>query len=219
MSPTWRKRLPAVLGSLGIIAVMTTLVCYAPTLYRLFCSATGAGGTTRRATVDKVVSAPAAGPGITVYFDSNVSPALGWDFHAVQKSVVVRPGVPTKIYYEATNDTSDTLVGHATYNVTPYKIAPYFFKIQCFCFTDERLGPHETARMPVVFYIDEQMLKDSETRDLRQVTLSYTFFKEDKLKPDAVAAARDLKAGSAAIDETLKTTKPTFDNDAPKRND
>ena len=219
MTPTWRKRLPTVLGALGIVAVMVTLVCYAPTLYRLFCSATGAGGTTRRAGAEKVVSAPAAGPEITVYFDSNVAPALGWNFHAVQKSVVVRPGVPTKIYYEATNDTSDTLVGHATYNVTPYKIAPYFFKIQCFCFTDERLGPHETARMPVVFYIDEQMLKDSETRDLRQVTLSYTFFKEDKLKPDAVAAARDLKAGSAALDESLKTNKPTFDNDAPKRND
>ncbi|MFZ1990827.1 MAG: cytochrome c oxidase assembly protein, partial [Alphaproteobacteria bacterium] len=167
MTPTWRKRLPTVLGALGIIAVMTTLVCYAPTLYRLFCSATGAGGTTRRAAVEKVLSAPAAGPEITVYFDSNVSPALGWDFHPAQKSVVVRPGVPAKIYYEATNDTSDTLVGHATYNVTPYKIAPYFFKIQCFCFTDERLGPHETARMPVVFYIDEQMLKDAETRGLR----------------------------------------------------
>jgi cytochrome c oxidase assembly protein subunit 11 len=137
----------------------------------------------------------------------------------VQKSVVVRPGVPTKIYYEATNDTSETLVGHATYNVAPYKIAPYFFKIQCFCFTDERLGPHETARMPVVFYIDEQMMKDAEARGVRQVTLSYTFFKQDKLSPEDVAAARDLKAGSATLDQSLNTKKAVFDNDAPKRND
>ena len=221
MTTTWRKRLPAVLGSLGIIAVMTTLVSYAPTLYRLFCNATGAEGTTRRASADRIVPVgPAANaPAITVYFDSNVSPALGWDFHPAQRSVIVHPGVPTKIYYEAKNDTSDTVVGHATYNVTPYKVAPYFFKIQCFCFTDERLGPHESARMPVVFYIDDQMLKDADARGIRQVTLSYTFFKQDKLSPADVAVVRDLKSGSAALDSSLTTGKPVFDNDAPKRND
>ncbi|HXZ67569.1 MAG TPA: cytochrome c oxidase assembly protein [Alphaproteobacteria bacterium] len=220
MTPTWRKRLPTILGALGMIAVMTTLVCYAPTLYRLFCGATGAGGTTRRADASKIVAQDPKGPAITVYFDANVSPALGWDFRPVQRSVVVHPGVPAKIYFEATNDTSDTLVGHATYNVTPYKIAPYFFKIQCFCFTDERLGPHQTAKMPVLFYLDEQMLKDPQTSYLRQVTLSYTFFKQDKLSAGEVGAARDLKKGSAALDVSLTTNnKQAFDNDAPKRND
>lgn len=218
MTPLWRKRLPTILGALGMIAVMTTLVIYAPTLYRLFCNATGAAGTTQRANASQAIAQDADGPAITVYFDSTVSPELGWDFRPLQRSVVVHPGMPTRIYYEATNDTSETVVGRATYNVTPYKVAPYFFKIQCFCFTDERLGPHETAKMPVLFYVDEHMLKDADAGDVRQITLSYTFFKE-KLSPDQVAAARDLKGGSAAEDASLSANdKQAFDNDAPKRN-
>jgi len=218
MTPLWRKRLPTILGALGMIAVMTALVVYAPTLYRLFCGATGAGGTTRRAKAGQPIARDAGGPAITVFFDATVSPELGWDFHPLQRSVVVHPGVPAKIYFEAINDTSETIVGHATYNVTPYQVAPYFFKIQCFCFTDERLGPHESARMPVLFYIDEQMLKDSDAAPVRQVTLHYTFFKEDKLSKGQVAAARDLKGGSAAEDASIGTNqKQAFDNDAPKR--
>ena len=178
MTPRWRKQLPTILGALGMIAVMSTLVTFAPTLYRLFCGATGASGTTQRAAAARAVAHDPSGPAITVYFDSNVAPGLGWDFRPLQRSVVVHPGVPTRIYYEATNDTSETLVGHATYNVTPFQVAPYFFKIQCFCFTDERLGPHESAKMPVLFYVDEHMLKDGDVGKVRQITLSYTFFKQ-----------------------------------------
>ncbi len=219
MTPIWRKRLPTILGALGMIAVMSTLVSYAPTLYRLYCAATGAAGTTQRAKPGQAIAKDVNGPAITVYFDSTVAPGLGWTFRPLQRSVVVHPGVPTKIYYEATNDTSETLVGRATYNITPFQVAPYFFKIQCFCFTDERLGPHQSAKMPVLFYVDEHMLKDSDVRDVRQITLSYTFFKQDKMTPDKVASARDLKTGSAAEDASISTNnKQAFDNDAPRRN-
>jgi cytochrome c oxidase assembly protein subunit 11 len=67
------------------------------------------------------------------------------------------------------------VVARATFNVTPYKAAPYFFKIECFCFTEEKLGPGESARMPLVLYVDEQMLEDPDTAEVRDITLSYTF--------------------------------------------
>ncbi len=198
MNGYWRQHLPVVAIALGIVAAMTGLVAYAPTLYRVFCAYTGYGGTVRRAAAAEASAAQknAAGPAFTVHFDSNVAPGLAWEFRPVQRTVVVRAGEPTKVYYEAVNLSDETVVAHATFNVTPFEAAPYFFKIQCFCFTDERLGPHASARMPVVFYVDEEMLKDADTKELRDITLSYTFFKQDNVAPDEVAAARDLKQGS-----------------------
>jgi cytochrome c oxidase assembly protein subunit 11 len=212
-----RKYLPTVIGAGVMLAVMTTLVAYAPTLYRLFCGATGAAGTTQRANAASVTSAGTSDVPITVFFDSNVAPGLDWSFRPEQRKVRVRPGVPTKIYYEATNLSDEPIVGHATYNVTPYQVAPYFFKIQCFCFTNERLGPHETAKMPVLFYIDKHMLKDSDVHAVRQVTLSYTFFKQKDLDAGDIASARDLKGGSQELDKSLDSTKASYDNDAPRR--
>jgi len=132
--------------------------------------------------------------------------------------VVTHIGEPTTIYYTARNDSDETVVAHATYNVTPYEVAPYFFKIQCFCFTDEKLAPHQSVRMPVQFYVDEQFLKDHTTSDLREITLSYTFFRQDGLSSEDLAAARDLKSGSEATDSRLEHADVTaFDNDAPRR--
>ena len=109
-------------------------------------------------------------------------------------------------------------VARATFNVTPYKAAPYFFKIACFCFTDEKLAPGESAHMPLVLYVDKQLLKDPNTRDVGEITLSYTFFKQKDLSADQVAAARDLGTGSKKTDRNLKQTGSVdFDNDAPRR--
>jgi cytochrome c oxidase assembly protein subunit 11 len=199
---------------------MTGLVAYSPTLYRLFCAYTGYGGTVKRAAISQAnaTEISATGPTFTVHLDSNVAPDLAWEFRPVQSKVVVRAGEPVKVYYEATNLSDETIIAHATYNVTPFEAAPYFFKIQCFCFTDERLGPHASARMPVVFYVDAQMLKDADSKEVRDITLSYTFFKQDKAAPEAVAAARDLAEGSKTLDTRLTGgSKVGFDNDAPRQ--
>ena len=106
--------------------------------------------------------------------------------------------------------------GIAVYNVTPYSIAPYFYKIECFCFTDEKLDPGEEAHMPVVFYIDQSMLDDAQARGYGRVTLSYTFFAQ---KPSAkkLDAARELNSGSKAEAADIEDGKPpAFDNDAPR---
>ena len=155
---------------------------------------------------------------ITVRFDANVAPGLSWEFRPEQRMVETRFGEPTKVYYYAKNNSDETVVARATFNVTPYQTAPYFFKIECFCFTEEKLGPGESARMPLVLYIDEQMLKDKNAKMFRNITLSYTFFKQNDLSPEEVEAARDLKAGSVATDAKLESAESVgFENDAPRR--
>lgn len=165
----------------GILAAMVTLVAFSVPLYRLFCAATGYNGTTQR------VAADAAGLSkrvVTVRFSTSVAPDLPWRFVPMQTAVTVRLGEEKLVYFAATNIGTTPIVGHATFNVTPAKIGLYFDKIQCFCFSDERLDPGKTAVMPVDFFIDPALDKDPEARDVDTITLSYTFFRADK--PDDV---------------------------------
>ncbi len=207
----------AVAGAFALLAVSGVGVSYAPTLYRLFCGATGYGGTVKRG-VAPVAAGAAAGRKITVAFDANVAPGLDWSFAPGQREVTVTVGQPAKAFYVAKNLSDHTIVARATYNVTPYKIAPYFFKVQCFCFTNERLAPGESAEMPLVFYVDEQALKDRGVDDVKQITLSYTFFEQTDLTPSEVSAARDLAVGSKA-ERTSFTRDPVaaFENDARRK--
>ena len=201
--------------------MMTGLVVYSPTLYRMFCDLTGYGGTVQRAVaadVQATESAPADAQEIEVYFDAHVAPGLPWEFRPETREVTTRLGEPTKIYYYARNNSDETLVARATFNVTPYKAAKYFFKIECFCFTEEKLGPGESARLPLVLYIDEQVAKDPNTQEVRDFVLSYTFFGQDDLSREEAEAARDLKRGSAELDAKLEAGGAVeFDNDAPRR--
>jgi cytochrome c oxidase assembly protein subunit 11 len=211
-----RKHLPVLIFAGVLIAGMTTLVSYAPTLYRLFCAATGYGGAITRANAP--ADTLASNVKVTVHFDANVSSELPWEFRPLKNKVEVRVGEPTRAYYYARNNSDKTIVARATFNVSPYKVAPYFFKIQCFCFTNERLGPHESAKLPLLFYIDKQFLKDDEANEVKDFTLSYTFFEQDGLSTKEVAAARNLKTGSKEEETQLKQAKSlTFDNDAPRR--
>ena len=199
-----------------LMAIMSGLVVYSPTLYRMFCSLTGYGGTVQRIAAPEAEAV--AGQPVTVTFDANVAPGLPWEFRPEQNKVTTRFGKATKVYYYAKNLSEETVVARAVFNVTPYKVAPYFFKIECFCFTEEKLGPGESARMPLVFYVDAQLAKDPTTKEVRDITLSYTFYKQTKLSKDKVTAARNLKAGSEATDaELARSESAKFDNDAPRR--
>jgi cytochrome c oxidase assembly protein subunit 11 len=168
-----RRNLAVLAGALLAIAAMTTLVSYSVTLYRLFCAATGYNGTTRRAASD---DAARAAETVTVRFNTDVAPDLPWRFVPEQGEVTVHFGDQALVYFKATNLSDQPLVGHATYNVEPDVVGRYFNKIQCFCFTEERLAPHQTVDMPVVFFVDPAMLKDPNAGYLRSITLSYTFF-------------------------------------------
>ncbi len=155
---------------------------------------------------------------VTVDFDANVSPSLKWSFEPGQRSVTVKFGEPTKVYYRARNLSDHTIVARAVFNVTPYQAASYFFKVQCFCFTNERLGPGESADMPLIFYVDPQMLKDRDAQTVSTITLSYTFYEQKNLSPADVATARDLAAGSREKDAALaKASTAEYENDAPRQ--
>jgi cytochrome c oxidase assembly protein subunit 11 len=199
------KVLPSVLLSLALIALMTTGVVYSPTLYRMFCAATGYGGaTTVNRSLDVTKTSPGVGPAITVRFDTNVSPDLDWEFVPEQRLVETHVGLPTTVFFRATNRSKTTVTGRATYNVTPDSAGYYFTKVQCFCFTTEKLAAGESARMPVVFYVDPDMLTDIDSKSVRTITLSYTFFRQADEK---TAAARPLREGSEKEIERLKTAK------------
>lgn len=200
----------------AVLCSVVGLVIYSPTLYRMFCAATGYGGSVRQSAAAQPQAVSERK--IKVYFDANVAPGLDWEFHPMQRSVETRIGEPVKAYYYARNLSGEPIVARATFNVTPFQAAPYFFKIQCFCFTDEKLLPGQSAEMPLVLYLDEQMLHDEDTRTLQSVTLSYTFYRQSDLPRQDVERARDLSAGSIALDQSLKEKKSLeFDNEAPRR--
>jgi cytochrome c oxidase assembly protein Cox11 len=156
------------------IAIMCVLVAYSPTLYRMFCAATGLAGTTQRVAAD---TASISKQTITVAFDTNVAPGLPWRFVPDQGAVTVHLGEQKLVYFTAENLSDRPLVGHATFNVTPLRSGIYFNKIQCFCFTEERLDPHQKVHMPVVFYVDPKFGTDPDMSDIGQLTLGYTFFR------------------------------------------
>jgi cytochrome c oxidase assembly protein Cox11 len=169
-----RKNLYVIAPCLAVIAIMLGLVAYSPTLYRLFCGATGLGGTTQRAYSDTAAISKRT---ITVQFDSNVEPGLPWRFEPEQRAVTVHLGEQKLAYFSAENTSDKPIIGHATFNVTPLQTGIYFNKIQCFCFTEERLDPHQKVDMPVVFFVDPALDKDSDLRSVDTITLAYTFFR------------------------------------------
>jgi cytochrome c oxidase assembly protein Cox11 len=168
------RNLRVVAPCLLFIGIMIVLVAYSPTLYRLFCAATGFGGTTQRVLTGSEMISDRI---VTVRFDSNVAPDLPWRFEPAQREVSVSLGEQKLIFFTAENLSDNAIIGHASFNVTPETTGIYFNKIQCFCFDDERLGPHEKVDMPVVFFVDPAMARDAETASVRTITLSYTFFR------------------------------------------
>ena len=166
-----------VVACLAALAVMGGVTAYSPTLYKLFCQATGYGGTTQRVTAksDKVLDRK-----VTVRFDANVSPHLTWKFEPVVNTVEVKIGENTLAFFRATNLTDKALTGTAAFNVAPETMGIYFNKIQCFCFTEQTLQPHQTVEMPVTFYVDPKMVDDKDTQNLSNITLSYVFYPVEK---------------------------------------
>ncbi len=169
-----RKNLMIIAPCLVAIGIMCVLVAYSPTLYRMFCAATGLAGTTQRVAAD---TAKISKQTITVAFDTNVTPGLPWRFVPDQNAVTVHLGEQKLVYFTAENLSNQSIVGHATFNVTPLRSGIYFNKIQCFCFTEERLDAHQKVKMPVVFYVDPAFGKDPDMRGIAQLTLGYTFFR------------------------------------------
>jgi cytochrome c oxidase assembly protein subunit 11 len=175
-----------------LIAVMAGLSFAAVPLYRLFCQATGYDGTPRRA---DAASARTINREITVRFDANVSSALAWKFQPAQREMRLKVGENALAFFKAANVSTTPLTGTATFNVTPEIAASYFNKVECFCFTEQRLAPGQKADLPVSFFIDPAIADDPDAKGIQEITLSYTFFKASK--PDASAAAISSKGAAS----------------------
>ena len=179
---------------LSVVAGMTALVAAAPTLYNTFCRVTGWGGTTQvaesgaRRVLDREV---------TVRFDASTAKGLPWSFRPEQVSQTLKVGESGLAYYEATNTSDVPVIGTATFNVQPAKAGLYFMKVECFCFQSQRLEPGETLSMPVVYFIDPEIADEPRLDEVREITLSYTFYRDEAAERETLVASMP-KATSTA---------------------
>ncbi len=181
-----RHFLPVAL--VAIVLGMTGLSFASVPLYRAFCAATGYGGTPQ--------IGPGASPGsvprqITVALNASVNPNLPWRFGPETPKVSLNLGDEQMAFFDAKNLGSEPITGVALYNVTPETVGRYFHKTQCFCFNSQTLAPGEAMQFPVTFWVDPAIADDPDTRDVKTITLSYTFFRslDDAAKAGALAKA------------------------------
>ena len=113
---------------------------------------------------------------VTVQFDGGVNSKLPWAFHPEQLTMQVVPGEVNEALYFARNDSQNAIVGSAVPSVAPARASGYFTKTECFCFTAQTLQPGESRDMPVRFIVDQDL-----PADVKTITLSYTFFKNDAM--------------------------------------
>jgi cytochrome c oxidase assembly protein subunit 11 len=169
-----------------VVAGMVGLSFASVPLYRIFCGATGLGGTTQRAEAAPHKVSPAL---VTVSFDAQTAPGLGWGFRPLTNAVTVHPGAQTQVFFRAVNRTARSVTARAVYNVSPAKVGIYFDKLQCFCFSNQTLRPGESVDMGVVFFLDPDLITDPDTREVRAITLSYTMFRAADATPPNTRAA------------------------------
>lgn len=169
-------------------------------LYAMFCQITGYGGTTQRTTqyADRVLDRE-----VTIRFDANTAGGIPWKFQPVARSVKIKLGETAQAHYTATNTFDRPVTGRATFNVTPELAGGYFNKVECFCFTDTTLQPGETLDMPVLFYVDPDIVDLPEMKDLRTITLSYTMFPIEETNKPLAAVPAETKSKTISDTESL----------------
>jgi cytochrome c oxidase assembly protein subunit 11 len=157
----------------ALVGVMAGMAYAAVPLYNWFCRTTGFAGTPL---VASAAPNEVLGRKITIRFDANVTGGLPWKFAPEVNAVDARIGDVVTVHYTITNLSARETVAQAAYNVSPPTAGPYFSKINCFCFTEQRLKPGESRELPVVFFVDPELIKDREQDGLNTITLSYTMY-------------------------------------------
>ena len=182
--PARRNRRVAIAVAATSVAMVGAAYAAVP-LYAAFCKATGYGGTTQLAG-----AAPAAHGArtLSVSFDANVAPGLDWTFEPESPTIALRTGATATVYFRVHNRSARETAAIAVFNVAPEVSGAWFDKVSCFCFSEQRLGPNETAELPVVFFLDPRLEQDQTMDRVAAITLSYTLFAaNDAAKPVALA--------------------------------
>jgi cytochrome c oxidase assembly protein subunit 11 len=197
-----RRNMIAAGACASVFVGMVALSYAAVPLYRVFCQVTGYGGTTQRAAkgASRVLDQK-----LNVRFDANTR-NIPWEFRPTQLEIGGKIGETLEAHYVARNLSDHEIRGRASFNVTPEFAGAYFYKIECFCFNDTTLKPGEQLDMPVVFYVDPDIVKAEEARGLKSITLSYTMF---QIPGDKVSSAGTgtLVAASDTTGDTSKTRR------------
>jgi cytochrome c oxidase assembly protein subunit 11 len=188
--PTGRRHYVVAATCCAIVLAMAGLSFAAVPLYRLYCQVTGYQGTTQRASKGSDVVLDRT---VTVFFDGNVAAGLPWTFGPVQRKLEVKIGDNALAFYRATNNSDHAITGTAVFNVTPDVVGLHFNKVQCFCFTEQRLEAGQTMDMAVSFFVDPDFVTDDDTKNISEMTLSYAFYP---------ASEPQEKLGQAAVGGT-----------------
>ncbi|ORZ41270.1 cytochrome c oxidase assembly protein CtaG/Cox11-domain-containing protein [Catenaria anguillulae PL171] len=206
-SRNWSKRNATGLNYAAAVFITFVGLSYtAVPLYRLFCSTTGIGGTVQtvlnadedRFHPSKMIPHTSSNRKLRIRFNSDTARALNWQFRPQQAFVDVVPGETALAFYTAKNKADADIIGISTYNVFPAWAAPYFNKIQCFCFEEQKLRAGEEVDMPIFFFIDPGFLEDPNCVDINEITLSYTFFNARAIDPSRLHALTSAQAKEMA---------------------
>jgi cytochrome c oxidase assembly protein subunit 11 len=177
---------------LAVAVGMLGMAFAAVPLYRVFCQVTGFAGTTQ---VAKAPSKNVLARTITMRFDANVSRDLPWSFQPVEHTMEVRLGETKLASYRAINKSDHAVTGTAVFNVTPESAGKFFNKLECFCFTEQKLEPGQSVDMPVSFFVDPEIVNDADAGRLSEITLSYTFYPVKDPSQSAQVAPEERKTG------------------------
>jgi cytochrome c oxidase assembly protein subunit 11 len=187
-----RRNLRLGLICTGVFVGMIGLAYASVPLYRAFCQVTGFGGT-----VSQAESAPTTilNQTLNIRFDTNVR-NLPWSFESQDVAQTLKIGETGLAFFEVTNNSTVPMTGRAVYNVVPAAAGPYFRKLECFCFNDQTIGPGETIKFPMVYFVDPEYAEDFETKNKAEITLSYTYFPSNE--DGAVGPLADASSKTAA---------------------
>jgi cytochrome c oxidase assembly protein subunit 11 len=122
--------------------------------------------------------------------------AASWRFVPEKNSIEAKLGEVITFDYIVTNQAARETLGTAAYNVAPLNYGSYFQKINCFCFSEQRMKPGETRTMTVVFYVDPAMADDPDTKIRDTITLSYTFYPQREPQRPVADRSAGWRAGN-----------------------
>jgi cytochrome c oxidase assembly protein subunit 11 len=174
MTPESKTRARATAFAVAAAAVaMLGLAFAAKPLYDTFCRITGFGGTTSVAEREsgRVIDRP-----VRIRFDANVDPSVALTFKPETPFVDAKVGQNVLAFYVVENQTGHPIRAVAGYNVAPHKAGKHFMKVECFCFREKIFHPGHQERLPVMFYVSPDIENDRQAKDVRTITLSYTYY-------------------------------------------
>ncbi|MGJ8544598.1 MAG: cytochrome c oxidase assembly protein [Sulfitobacter sp.] len=171
--------------TVSVVVFMGGLAWASVPFYDWFCRVTGFGGVPGQveAGSDTILDQT-----IKVRFDGSLNENMAWEFKPLVREMEVRIGETGLAFYEAYNPTDRPIAGQASYNVYPYTAGGFFEKIECFCFTEQVLAPGERVQMPVSFFVDPEIVNDTDGKFVHTITLSYTFYEIDLPEDYATAS-------------------------------